>query len=391
MNSGDEEEEEVTFLLRLRPTPSPPASRRRKSSIGSSRPVSGSGWDVVVERRGSTPPPPNKTGAESRLVSGTAWGITSQSSASPSAPPPSEVLRPWVCPTPHRALAAPYGQPFPNVSWTQAFAASSQYGMDYRHTDSTITPQTVSAEDDYRHHLATPDMFFHSLSMDKTKFHLPNILPLHPHPQNPTHTYKNHGIELEECSQRRNSPYPKGTVLRKKSCSVDSGSICESDGCRDTPRFVSLSHGNLSVTNKNSYSSDHSVLPREGFVAVSNEIRSGTPQEPNRNEQVSSNSQKNDFLDNFRRYSQRPDTFTRALSMDHIHRCNVSETLDQASSDGTVDTIAPGLPPRPPKPARFRRDEHRRLQHLQETLPWVRIEIDLPHFVDLLHVQAEFR
>jgi hypothetical protein len=161
--------------------------------------------------------------------------------------------------------------------------------------------------------------------------------------------------------------------LCKKSCSVDGGSICVSDGCRDTPRFVSLSHGNLSVTNQNSYPNDHSVLPREGFVAVNNEIRSGTPQEPSRNEKVSSDSRKNDFLNNCRRYSLPPGTFTRVLSMDQIHRCSLSETLDQESSGGKVDTIAPGLPPRPPKPARFRRDEHRRSQHLQETLPWVRI------------------
>lgn len=376
----------MTFLLRLRPTPSPPASRRRKSSIGSSRPVSASGWDVVVERRGSTPPPPNKTGAESRPISDTAWGITSQPSVPPSAPPPSEVFRPWVCPTPHHAWAAPYCQPFPNVSWNQAFAASSQYGMDYRHTNSIITPLTVSADHDYRRHLATPDKFFHSLSVDKTNFHLPNNLPLHPHPQNPTHTYKNNAFESKDCSQRRNSPDPEGTILRKKSCSVDSGSICESDGCRDTPRFVSLSHGNLSVTNQNSYSNDHNVLPRKGFAAVNNEIRSGTPQKPNRNENVSSNSQKNDFLNNFRRYSLPPGTFTRVLSVDQIHRCSVSETLDQESSDDTVDTTAPGLPPRPPKPARLRRDQHRR-----ETLQWVRIEIDLPRFVDRLHVRTGFR
>jgi hypothetical protein len=391
MNSGDEEEEEVTFLLRLRPTPSPPASRRRKSSIGCSRPVSGSGWDVVVERRGGTPPGPDKTGAESRPISGTAWGMTSQPSVSPSAPPSSEIFRPWVCPTPHHAWAAPYGQPFPDVSWTQAFVASSQDGMDYRHSDPTIIPQTVSAEDDYRRQLATPDMFFHPLSMDKTNFHLPNNLPLHPHPQNPTHSYKNHAVESEDCYQRRNSPDPKGTVLRKKSCSVDNWSICETDGCRDTPKSVRLSHGNLTVTNQNSSSSDNCVPPREGFVAVNNEIRSGTPKEPNRKGKVSSDSQKNDFLNNFHRYSLPPGTFTRALSMDQIHRCGVSKTLGQESSDGRVDTKAPGLPPLPPKPARFRRDEHRRSQQLQETMPWVCIEIDLPHFVDNLHVHATFR
>jgi hypothetical protein len=343
---------------------------------------------VVVERRGCTPPPPNKTNAETRPISGTAWGITTQPSFSPSVPPPSEVHRPWVCPTPHRAWIAPYGQPFP-----QAFVASSQYGMDYHHSDSAILPRTtrMSAEDDYRRNLETPDMFFHSLSTDKPNFNLPNNLPLHLRPQNPTHVYKNHVVESEDCYQRRNSPDPKGIVLRKKSCSVDDGSVCETDSCRDTPRFSSLSHGNVSLTNQNISSSDHSAPPREGFVAVNNDIRSGTPQEPYSNENMSSGSQKNVSLNSFRRYSLPTGTFPRALSMDLIHRCVVSETPGQQSSDGAVDTVAPGLPPRPPKPARFRREEHGRSQQLQETLPWVRIEIDLPHFVDHLHVQAAFR
>jgi hypothetical protein len=249
----------------------------------------------------------------------------------------------------------------------------------------------MSAEDDYRRHLKTPDMFFHPLSMDKTNFNLPNNLPLQPHPQNPTQVYKKHVVESEDCYQRRNSPDPKGIVLRKKSCSVDDGSVCETDSCRGSPRFSRLSHGNVSVTNQNSPSSDHSAPPREEFVAVNSEIRSGTPQEPYSDEKLSSDSQKSVFLNNLHRYSLPPGTFTRTLSMDRIHRCVVSETLDQESSDGTVDTIAPGLPPRPPKPARFRREEHRRSQQLQETLPWVRIEIDLLHFVDHLHVQAAFR
>ena len=381
MNSGDEEEEEVTFLLRLRPTPSPPAPRRRKSSIGNSRPVSSSGWDVLVERQGSTPPPHNKTGVESRPISGTAWGITSQ----PSAPPPAEVLRPWVCPTPHRAWAAPYGPPFPNVSWTRAFAASSQHGVDYRNSDSTGIPQTMPVEDDYKRHFETPNMFFHSLSMDKTNFYLPNNLPVHPHPQNPTHVYKNHSGESEDCCQRRTSPDPKGNVLHKKSYSVDNGSVCEIDGIRDTPRSVSVSHGNLCS------SSDHSFPPREGFVAVNSEFRSGTPKETNRNEQLSANSQENDFLNSFRRYSLPPGTFARALSMDQIHRCGVSETLNLESSDRRVASIAPALPPRPPKPARFGRDQRRRSQQLQETMPWVRIKIDLSLFVDHLQVEAAFQ
>ena len=384
MNSGDEEEEEeVTFLLRLRPTPSPPAPRRQKSSIGNSRPVSGSGWDVVVERQESTPPPNHKTGVQSRPTSGTAWGATSQSLVAPSAPPSSEVLRPWVCPTPHHAWAAPYGPPFPNVTWT-----SSQHGLDYRYSDSAIIPQTVSVEEDYRRHFQTPDMFFHSLSVDKTNFYLPNNLPLHPYPQNPTHAYKH---QSEDLYQRRTLPDPKGDSTHKKSYSVDNGSICDTSSTRDPVRSVSMSHGNLSVTNQNVSSSDQSVPPREGFGSVSSDIRSDTPKEPNKNALVSSGCQKNDCFNSSHSYFSPRGTFARALSMDQIHRCGASETLNQESSDGKGDRIPPALPPRPPKPARFRRDEHRRSQPLQGTMSWVRIKTDLPHFVVGVHVRAAFQ
>jgi hypothetical protein len=83
----EQEEQEVTFLLRLRPTPSPPASRRRKSSIDSSLPVAGSGWDVVVERQGNTPPPHRRASLESRPSSGTSWDLASQPPVALSATP----------------------------------------------------------------------------------------------------------------------------------------------------------------------------------------------------------------------------------------------------------------------------------------------------------------
>ncbi|KDR17479.1 hypothetical protein L798_07864 [Zootermopsis nevadensis] len=108
MNSDDEEdEEEVRFLLRLRPTPSPPVSRRRKSSVGSSRPVSGSGWGVVIERQGGTPQPQRRTSWGSRPPSGTSWDTTSQPSVAPSAPHPVEVHSSWVSPTPQSAWSPP--------------------------------------------------------------------------------------------------------------------------------------------------------------------------------------------------------------------------------------------------------------------------------------------
>lgn len=65
LDTDSETEDEVTFLLRLRPTTSPPARRRRHSV--DCRPVSqtsrgDSGWDVVIQRHDvtspSSPPPP---------------------------------------------------------------------------------------------------------------------------------------------------------------------------------------------------------------------------------------------------------------------------------------------------------------------------------------------
>lgn len=55
-----EAEDEVTFLLRLRPTPSPPTRRRRHSV--DCRPISQGkdqvNWDVIIQRRDVSPPPP---------------------------------------------------------------------------------------------------------------------------------------------------------------------------------------------------------------------------------------------------------------------------------------------------------------------------------------------
>jgi hypothetical protein len=178
--------------------------------------------------------------------------------------------------------------------------------------------------------------------------------------------------------------------MHKKSYSVGNGSVRETNGSRDFPKSVSVSHGNLCTTNQNSSSSDHFVPLGEEFVAVNRAFRSVTPKESNRKEQVSPESQKDDFLNSFHRYSLPPCTFARASSMDQIHRCGVSETLTQKSTDCRVDTTAPALPPRPPKPARFGRDERRRSQQLQETVPWVRIRIDLPHLINHLHVQSVF-
>lgn len=53
-NSTSEEEDEVTFLLRLKPTPTPPIRRKFQQSTHQH---SIKGWDVVVEKRDFPPPP----------------------------------------------------------------------------------------------------------------------------------------------------------------------------------------------------------------------------------------------------------------------------------------------------------------------------------------------
>lgn len=49
--TDSEDEEEVTFLLRLRPTPSPPSRRRRHSIECRPTPQTKENWDVVVQRK----------------------------------------------------------------------------------------------------------------------------------------------------------------------------------------------------------------------------------------------------------------------------------------------------------------------------------------------------
>lgn len=372
----------MTFLLRLRPAPSPPASRRRKSSFGSSRPVSGSGWDVVVERQGGTPPPPQRrTSVGSRPPSGTAWDMTSQPSVAPSAPPTVEVHTPWVCPTPQRAWSAPYGPLFPNVNWTQPFATPSQLGLDYRHLGlSTIIPQPLSFQEDYRHHFEPPRMFFQPVSVDTTSFQVSNNLPVHHQPLSPTHEYNLHSNTSKDVSQRQTSPGlgTDGTrsLLHKKSYSVDNENPRGSQSNLASLKSISLSHGNLSTANNQNISSNDCFPPiKQEVAAVVKGIRSSTPKEPNTNEQILAHCENNRFVNSFRRYSLPPNTLMRASSMDQLQPCGVPEGRE--SPKYTVETKPPALPPRPPNPARFCKDERRRSQQmhqegkLQETTKWV--------------------
>ncbi|XP_049863095.1 liprin-beta-1 isoform X12 [Schistocerca gregaria] len=112
-------DEEVTFLLRLRPTPSPPVPRRKPSYAGigvgggggGSRPGSGvgpgAGWDVYIERRGSSPayyqqqplqqlPPASNGWGSSPALGGAApgsgWDLTVEQPAP--GPPPGVFYRP---------------------------------------------------------------------------------------------------------------------------------------------------------------------------------------------------------------------------------------------------------------------------------------------------------
>lgn len=384
MNSDDEdEEEEVTFLLRLRPTPSPPASRRRKSSVCSSRRASGSAWDVVIERQGGTSPPPcvppqRRESVGFRPASGTAWDIASQPSVAPSAPPSTEVLNPWVCPTPQHAWTPQYGALFPNVSWTQPFAGASQHGLDYRHLDSsTCIPQGLSLQD-YRHHFETPSMYFDPLLVETTNCKLP---PVHPQQQNLPYVYHCHSDASKDLSQPLTSPDlgndRTGSPLHKKSYSADNGNLRETHSNLPSLRSISLSHGNLFATdNQNTSSSDYSSPRKQGSVVANNEIRLSTPKAPNRNEQVSTNSPNGRFVNSFRRYSLPPGTFTRGLSMDQLQRCELPEEQNQESNEYKVETKPPAVPPRPPKPARFCQVERQRPQvKLQEAVTWVRRQI----------------
>ncbi|XP_021923710.1 liprin-beta-1 isoform X16 [Zootermopsis nevadensis] len=370
MNSDDEEdEEEVRFLLRLRPTPSPPVSRRRKSSVGSSRPVSGSGWGVVIERQGGTPQPQRRTSWGSRPPSGTSWDTTSQPSVAPSAPHPVEVHSSWVCPTPQSAWSSERGPLFQNVNWTQPFAATSQLGFDYRHLGlPTSIPQTLPLQEDYRHDFETRNMFFHPLSVDTTSFQLPNNLPLHPQPQKPAYDYLRHPDVSKDLSLRQNlnefGINGATSLLHKKSYSADE-TPRESQSNLASLKSISLSHGNLSAAkNQNILSGDYYSFNNQEFISVNKGIQSSAPEEADRHEHMSADSENNRFVNSFRRYSLTPpDSFGRSLSVDRLQPCGVSE-----EPENVVDAKPPAVPPRPPKPTRLCSHERRRSQ--QETTNW---------------------
>jgi hypothetical protein len=277
-----------------------------------------------------------------------------------------------VCPTPQYAWSTPHGPLFPNVNWSQPFAAPSQLGLDYRHLGlSASIPQALTLQDDYKHHFETPSMFFQPLSVDTTSFQLPNNLPIHPQPQNRTYEYHRHSDASKDLPQRQTSPELgiDGTrsLLHKKSYSVDNENPRESQRNLASLKSVSWSHGNLfAANNQNMSSSDYSSPIEQEFIAVNKGIRSSTPKEPDRNGQVSADSENNRFVNSFRRYSLPPDTFARALSMDQLQPCGVSE--EPESLKCAVEGKPPALPPRPPKPARFCKDERLRSQQMQETV-----------------------
>ncbi|KAH1026795.1 hypothetical protein HUJ05_000413 [Dendroctonus ponderosae] len=84
-NEDEGEEEEVTFLLRLKPAPTPPTRRRKPPICQTTTPK---GWDVVIER------PPCSSMKESRFSldaqDGRGWNQTNNFQATaikPSAPP----------------------------------------------------------------------------------------------------------------------------------------------------------------------------------------------------------------------------------------------------------------------------------------------------------------
>lgn len=47
----EEDDDEVTFLLRLKPSPTPPTRRRKSVLDNSAQQTVPKGWDVVIERR----------------------------------------------------------------------------------------------------------------------------------------------------------------------------------------------------------------------------------------------------------------------------------------------------------------------------------------------------
>jgi hypothetical protein len=234
----------------------------------------------------------------------------------------------------------------------------------------------LSLQEEYRHHFEAPDMFFHPLSVDNSIFQHPDNIPLHPQPHNPTPIYQHHSDVSKELPQRLISAEmgidPTGNLAHKTSCGVEKGNSCETQRNLACLKSISLSHGNLPAISNQNMSSDNLSTRNEGFVAVKNRIRSGTPKEPGLNQKVSVNCQNSNFANNFRRYSVPSVTFARALSMDQLQRCEVPEESRQDTSDCPVETKPPALPPRPPKPARFHRGDRQRSQQRQEATTLVR-------------------
>jgi hypothetical protein len=263
------------------------------------------------------------------------------------------------------------------VNWTQPFPAPSQRGLDYRHLDpTTVVPQALSLQEDYRHHFEAPDMFFHPLSFDNSIFQHPDNIPLHPQPHNPTHIYQHHLDISKDRPQRLTSAEmgtdPTGNLARKTSCGVENGNSCETPRNLSSLKSISFSHGNLPAISNQNMSSDRLSTLNEGFGAHKNRIRSGTPKEPSMNQKVSVNCQNGNFAKSFRRYSVPSASFSRALSMDQLQRCEVPEESREDTCDCPVETKPPALPPRPPKPASFHRGDRQRSQHMQEATALVR-------------------
>jgi hypothetical protein len=168
-----------------------------------------------------------------------------------------------------------------------------------------------------------------------------------------------------------------GNLPHKTSYGVENGNSCESHRNLASSKSFSLSHGNLPAISNQNISSDHSSNVNEGFVAVKNRIRCGTPKEHSKNQKVSLNCENNNFLKSFRRYSVPSVTFARALSMEQLQRCGVPEESSRDTSDCPLETKPPALPPRPPKPARFHRSDRHRSQQIQEATALVRRHIIL--------------
>ena len=365
MNSDEEEEEEeVTFLLRLRPTPSPPASRRRKSSIGSTRPVSGSGWDVVIERQGTTPPPPcplpHHPQRRTSVGGKPTWDM---SSPLPSAPPPAEVLNPWVYQAPQHPWGTPYVSLVPNLSW-------AQHGMDYQ-IDAT---KAVPYQEEYSHHFESPNMYFHPLSVERTSYPLPSNYPLHPKPQIPNNL--RHTNTTNDRIRNPISPEPRNgrhrpPPIHKKSNSFDNEYFEPKTNLKSV-KSISLSHGNLPrAVNKEKA---EFIPPVKQSLLVNNGIKTDKTN-GNRNSEINNVCvDGNMFLNTFRRYSLNSETVAR-VSMEQFQKSQDPDST-QGHQDNRTETKPPALPPRPPKPARFSRDS----QHL-DTTKWVRMHFSKEVFI----------